>query len=358
MRCVANCAPRGRVQTGGAIKLRGASLRGVKQIVFMGARGKRDDVSVRVRPNSDSAIRVKVPFGAQSGPVSAVAAKGVRSQASKPVTSVPAPEPVPSAELTPVSGPAQPGAPRLETATNLARLLVGGPAISFSYRLADDAPARIALTLVRLNDGASVQTWEAPSVAPGEVQQIQWDGRVGGAPAPEGRYAFRLVATGARGAEARNAALDDPQRDAFELSHNVFPVPGAHDYGGDGARFGSGRSGHSHQGHDVFAACGSKLVAARGGVVKARRYHSAAGHYLVIDADDSGVDYAYMHLVQASPFAEGDRVQTGQQIGLVGDSGNARGCHLHFELWAAPGWYTGGSPFDPLPDLQAWDAYS
>jgi murein DD-endopeptidase MepM/ murein hydrolase activator NlpD len=42
----------------------------------------------------------------------------------------------------------------------------------------------------------------------------------------------------------------------------------------------------------------------------------------------------------------------------VGRTGDATACHLHFEEWTAPGWYTGGSPFDPLADLRAWDAYS
>jgi hypothetical protein len=27
-------------------------------------------------------------------------------------------------------------------------------------------------------------------------------------------------------------------------------------------------------------------------------------------------------------------------------------------MWSAPGWYEGGSPFDPLAYLQKWDAYS
>src|SRR3546814_1609940 len=44
----------------------------------------------------------------------------------------------------------------------------------------------------------------------------------------------------------------------------------SHDYGGAGARFGAGRSGHSHQGQDVFARCGTKLVAARAGRVQFR----------------------------------------------------------------------------------------
>jgi murein DD-endopeptidase MepM/ murein hydrolase activator NlpD len=147
-------------------------------------------------------------------------------------------------------------------------------------------------------------------------------------------------------------------RDAFDFYGHVFPVRGRHDFGGAGAQFGAGRHGHSHQGHDVFATCGTRLVAARGGVVKFKRYHAAAGHYLVVDGDHTEIDYAYMHLTSASPFNPGERVFTGQQIGTVGDSGNARGCHLHFEMWSAPGWYDGGRPFDPLPHLQAWDAYS
>jgi murein DD-endopeptidase MepM/ murein hydrolase activator NlpD len=139
---------------------------------------------------------------------------------------------------------------------------------------------------------------------------------------------------------------------------HVFPIQGPHDFGGAGAAFGTGRAGHSHQGHDVFAKCGTPLVAARGGKVQFEQFHPAGGHYIVIDGDGTGVDYAYMHLVEPSPFDVGDTVGTGQRIGSVGDSGNARGCHLHFELWSAPGWYAGGRPFDPLRPLRAWDSWS
>ena len=143
--------------------------------------------------------------------------------------------------------------------------------------------------------------------------------------------------------------------DVLTVADHVFPIVGKHDFGGAGADFGSGRAGHSHQGHDVFARCGTPMVAARGGRVQANKFHAAAGNYLVIDADGSGTDYVYMHMAERSPFMRGDKVATGQRIGAVGDSGNARGCHLHFELWSAPGYYEGGRPFDPLPALKAWE---
>jgi murein DD-endopeptidase MepM/ murein hydrolase activator NlpD len=150
------------------------------------------------------------------------------------------------------------------------------------------------------------------------------------------------------------AILPPLPADVLTGADHVFPIAGKHHFGGAGADFGSGRAGHSHQGHDVFARCGTPLVAARGGKVQASKYHAAAGHYVVIDADGSGTDYVYMHLAEPSPFNRGDAVATGQRIGAVGDSGNARGCHLHFELWSAPGYYEGGRPFDPLPALKAW----
>jgi murein DD-endopeptidase MepM/ murein hydrolase activator NlpD len=61
-----------------------------------------------------------------------------------------------------------------------------------------------------------------------------------------------------------------------------------------------------------------------------------------------------MHLRDPSLWPTGSRVHTGQLIGFVGQTGDASVCHLHFEIWTAPGWYSGGSPIDPLPSLRAW----
>jgi murein DD-endopeptidase MepM/ murein hydrolase activator NlpD len=184
------------------------------------------------------------------------------------------------------------------------------------------------------------------------VQSITWDATVNGVAAPEGRYEFH-VAQAAGGAV--RAAAAPPAAASFVYLGHMFPVRGPHTYG-DG--FGVQRSGHTHQGVDVLAACGTPLVAARGGVVKYNGTHPAAGNYLVIDGADTGIDTVYMHLRAPSPLKKGDPVRTGQPIGFVGQTGDATACHLHFEEWSAPGWYTGGAAFDPLPDLKAWDALS
>ena len=131
-------------------------------------------------------------------------------------------------------------------------------------------------------------------------------------------------------------------------SGGVFPIQGAHDYGGATNRFGGGRG---HQGQDVFASCGTPLVAALSGTVTLARFQDRAGNYLVIKADD-GTSQAYMHMLEPSSVRKRQRVAAGQAIGNVGQTGRATGCHLHFELWTAPGWYEGGEAIDPLPLLR------
>jgi murein DD-endopeptidase MepM/ murein hydrolase activator NlpD len=198
--------------------------------------------------------------------------------------------------------------------------------------------------------GAVVTTFSREAEVPGEMT-LRWSGRVQRRPAPEGTYLVRLADGPQR---ARTSTADEPQ--PFEFRHHVFPIEGKHDLGRSEANtFGGGRG---HQGQDMFARCGTPVIAAQGGRVAFAGYHSAAGHYLVIRGAGSGEDYVYMHLREASRFSEGDRVKTGERIGHVGSTGRASGCHLHFELWTEPGWYRGGSAYDPLPKLREWDSWS
>lgn len=208
--------------------------------------------------------------------------------------------------------------------------------------------------------GEAVRTFYRNDVAPHTLIGIRWDGTTAeGRPARNGRYSFRIGAQGASASIARRAsASSEPLSLGFALYGYAFPILGRHEFGGAAGRFGAGRAGHTHQGQDTMAACGTPLIAARGGTVQYSGYQYAAGNYVVIDGKGTSLDFMYAHLAEPSPLRTGDPVRTGQPIGIVGDTGDATACHLHFEIWTAPGWYEGGSPIDPLPSLEKWDRYS
>jgi len=134
--------------------------------------------------------------------------------------------------------------------------------------------------------------------------------------------------------------------------NGVFPVRAKHSYG-DG--LGAGRG---HQGQDIFARCGKPVVTAKRGRVVHNDYDGAAGNYVVIAGKRKAKDTVYMHLKAPSKLREGRRVQAGEKVGRVGETGRATGCHLHFEMWSSPGWYRGGEPVNPKPSLKRWDRRS
>src|SRR4051794_8156498 len=147
------------------------------------------------------------------------------------------------------------------------------------------------------------------------------------------------------------AMFDTPVE--IDLPDHVFPIRGPHDLGRNPANtFGGGRG---HRGQDMFADCGTPVIAAGAGRVVHAGFEGAAGNYLVVHDPDSGQDAVYMHLLHTPRLAEGESVAVGQRIASVGRTGDADGCHLHFELWTAPGWFKGHA-YDPLPRLRQWDA--
>ena len=133
-------------------------------------------------------------------------------------------------------------------------------------------------------------------------------------------------------------------------SEGVFPVRAKHTYG-DG--FGAGRG---HQGQDLMAKCGKPIVASRRGRIQVNKYQAAgAGNYVVVDGSGAVEDMVYMHMQARSRLRKGSLVEAGDLLGRVGTTGRSSACHLHFEIWSAPGWYEGGDPLDPKPSLRAWD---
>jgi murein DD-endopeptidase MepM/ murein hydrolase activator NlpD len=133
----------------------------------------------------------------------------------------------------------------------------------------------------------------------------------------------------------------------------VFPVGGSHIMG---QGFGAPRSGHTHQGQDIMSACGTPLVAVSRAKVKWVSFQRLAGNYVVIRNKKLHQDYMYAHLATRASVTKGQVVMPGQQIGIVGETGDATACHLHFELWLGK-WYRGGHPVNPLPYLQSFAGF-
>jgi murein DD-endopeptidase MepM/ murein hydrolase activator NlpD len=128
------------------------------------------------------------------------------------------------------------------------------------------------------------------------------------------------------------------------IGNFIFPVRGPHSFSND---WHAPRTGHLHQGCDVFATMGTPCVACVTGTVN-QGSGGNAGNYVRLVGDDGNV-YYYMHLQR---FAATGHVPAGTVVGYVGDTGNALGGppHLHFEIH--PG---GGAAIPPYPILLAAD---
>ena len=137
----------------------------------------------------------------------------------------------------------------------------------------------------------------------------------------------------------------------------VFPVQGPHSFGGPENRFGAGRAGHIHQGQDVLAAEGLPDVAPLAGTVLATGYQAGGAGWYVAEHTADAFDFFFAHCRSGSVrVSTGQAVTAGQTLCQVGQTGDATGPHLHFEMWI-DGWQApDGHPLDPLPYLQAWEA--
>ena len=97
-----------------------------------------------------------------------------------------------------------------------------------------------------------------------------------------------------------------------------------------------------HGGIDIGAASGTSIKAfASGKVVQNVAWNKSAGNYIKID-HGNGVATRYLHMKQPSPLKVGTEVASGQEVGLVGNTGVGTGAHLHFEI------HINGEKVDPL----------
>jgi hypothetical protein len=143
----------------------------------------------------------------------------------------------------------------------------------------------------------------------------------------------------------------------------IFPVVGPTSYTDD---FGDPRPQGRHQGNVIMAPRKAAAVAVESGKVKFWKTSAAAGCMLYLYGD-SGTRYLYIHLnndlgpgndnkgkcvagvAYARGLKAGAHVQAGQQVGYVGDSGDANGVHPHLHFEVHP---NGGAAVSPYPFLQ------
>jgi murein DD-endopeptidase MepM/ murein hydrolase activator NlpD len=318
-----------------------------------------------------SKLRVRPRAAGKIGVMAAIMLLAIPVAGASAATTGGAPTPAAVTAPAPGSGPGTPAA--APSAGTLS--LVGAettPVKSFfygyrlprlSYTIASSQPYNDIRIDVLNSVGEVVKTFYREDRSPNVPYRIRWDGTTNeGKPARNGRYSFQISAQSAAPTPpppaARPATASTTLGLSFTFFGYAFPILGDHEYSLSAGRFGAGRSGHTHQGQDVMAACGLPLVAARGGRVQYAGWDDGGGNYIVIDGQGTANDFVYMHMLEPSLLKVGETVRTGQPIGLVGTTGSSSGCHLHFEIWSGPGWYEDGSPFDPLAELQKWDRYS
>lgn len=145
-------------------------------------------------------------------------------------------------------------------------------------------------------------------------------------------------------------------------SEYVFPVRST------SAKF--GRTHHDYPATDIFAPCGTQVLAVTAGVVDevsrkddwTLRENTGATRgglsVSIIGAD--GVRYYGSHLESiVAGVVPGKSVRTGELLGLVGHTGSARPtpCHLHFGIsppCATGDWWNRRGVLSPYPFLTAW----
>jgi murein DD-endopeptidase MepM/ murein hydrolase activator NlpD len=91
----------------------------------------------------------------------------------------------------------------------------------------------------------------------------------------------------------------------------------------------SGRA-HFHTGLDLAAPRGSRVYAARAGIVIRKDYNAALGNYIIL-AHSGNFETVYGHL-DSTEVELNQSVNSGMIIGRVGSTGASTGPHLHFEV--------------------------
>ena len=189
---------------------------------------------------------------------------------------------------------------------------------------------RLFMDLFRIQ-GESPQSWKKVASSNSIENKLIFE------PRQDAGYALRIQPELLRGGQytlhiGKTAALD-------------FPIPGyaSRDIG---SWFGDPRDGgrREHHGVDIFARRHSPVIAPTKAYVRSVRDDKVGGLNVWLEDTERRmyIYFAHLQTIDVEPFTD---VESGQQIGTVGNTGNARTTppHLHFAIY-----YQGQGAVDPF----------
>jgi len=209
-----------------------------------------------------------------------------------------------------------------------------GQRLSASVELDGEDGARVFVDLFRVpaSDGDAPRPVLSSDSVPGSFEHEPWRG---------GDFILRIQPELLRGGQYRVSLRVDAQL-AFPVEdHSMRSVQSVFGVDRDAGR-------RSHDGVDIFARRGTPVLATSAGVVNRVDVTNLGGKVVWLRDAVRNSNIYFAHL-DSQHVSNGDRVQPGDTIGFVGNTGNARTTppHLHFGIYRR-----GEGPVDPAPFLR------
>lgn len=196
----------------------------------------------------------------------------------------------------------------------------------------DDTKVFVDLFRVPASAGDPLRPVYSSDSVPGEFAHEPWRG---------GDYILRLQPELLRGGQYRVTLRLEAQL--------AFPLDG-YEMRAVQSLFGVDRDGgrRSHDGVDIFARRGTPVLAASAGLVNRVNITNLGGKVVWVRDPVRNANIYYAHL-DSQHVRNGERVELGDTLGFVGNTGNARTTppHLHFGVYRR-----GEGPVDPVPFLR------
>ena len=324
-------------------------------IVFTGRRGGADDVTRRPDKAARRTVYVRCRPTAVGGPARAAHRRRPRAPSRRPLDDRPG-----AAKLA-----AQGSAPGVDAEDAAARRssTARRPA-ALNYLVQGDVAGHASPSSLRARAGErhrGRRRLVAGRGQPGSVQRIRWNGM--DATTHAGRHRAAATSSASTRRPRRRPRAPAPaaaagRRALLPLPRPPVPDPRRATTSAAAPRAASAPAARatSTRARTCSPSAATPLVAARGGKVEVR---GLPGQRRQLHRHRRR-----RHRRRLRLHAPGDARPVQERRGahrrpdrLVGDTGDADGCHLHFEEWSAPGWYSGGRR-RPAADLQAWDTFS